>query len=161
MIKILQFLVANDFYHYKAAVGGVLKNKDVVGNALQIKTQLFNDITSLYGLYSELVEESSNLARLTASPYDSYLIANEPLAPYGQWSLSSSDSIKLALKNREEILAANNLREAQLWQQRKYTRSYLPVISAVGYISTFYDDGYLNVPSSIPFDGLSQTSIYI
>ena len=156
MIKVYQFIIENDLKYYLLVDQNTYhKDGRLLSSSLQIKTQLFSDITTLYALYQRLVSQSAYLAELMGISSDKFVIAKEKIEPSQAWGLNLKQSLEKSLSDNEEILILTATSESEIWKQRELIRSYIPKLLAVGYAFPSYQEGSLGIPTNQRITGLN------
>jgi outer membrane protein TolC len=77
------------------------------------------------------IEQAAALAEAMALPEGSLAIPDEPAAPRGDWMIPLPQTIDMARRQREEIMASLSAAESARWSGVAALRSYLPVFQLV------------------------------
>lgn len=116
----------------------------------QTRSQLFGQLNNLIMYTQQYIQQTSQLAEFLALSKGTLAVPSDPAKLYGQWDLTLSETIKKALKQREELLAALSAAESARWRSISFLKSYLPVFGFIAQGNLSSTNGYNNVP--IPND---------
>ncbi len=105
------------------------------------RSQLFVQLNQLVGYTRSYIEQTANLAAALALPEGTLATPSEPAALRGEWSLTLQQTIQLARREREEILASLAAAEAARWSAVAAIRSYLPAFQLVASGSVIANNG--------------------
>ena len=116
----------------------------------QTRSQLFVQLNQLILYIQNYIDQAAELAQALALPKYQLAIPDNPARLLGEWELSLDNTITLALRHREEILASISAAESAEWAAVAAIRSYLPVFSVVATGNLISSNGYESVP--VPVD---------
>ena len=92
------------------------------------RSQLYSQLNQLVSYTRAYIGQTANLAAAMALPEGELAIPTESAELRGSWQLSLEQTIQLARRQREEILASLAAAEAARWSGVASLKSYLPVI---------------------------------
>ena len=95
------------------------------------RSQLFAQLNQLVEYTRSYIEQAAALAEVMALPEGRLAIPSEAAAARGDWSMPLPQTIELAKRQREEIMASLAAAESARWSGVAALRSYLPVFQLV------------------------------
>lgn len=111
-----------------------LINMSTVLDVEATRSQLFSQLNQLVLYTRNYIEQSAALAEAMGLPDGTLAIPSQATEPLGDWLMPLEQTITVAKKQREEILASLAAAEAAKWTGISALRSYLPVfqVTATG-----------------------------
>ena len=109
------------------------------------RSQLYSQLNQLVSYTRAYIEQTASLAAAMALPEGALAIPTETAELRGSWPLSLEQTIQLAKRQREEIVASLAAAEAARWTGVASLRSYLPVFALAANGSLVRNQGPLNV----------------
>jgi outer membrane protein TolC len=111
----------------------------------QTRTQLYSQLNSLITYTSTYYEQAAQLAQFLALPANQIAIPDQPAQIQGKWEVPLTETIRMAIQQREEIKVSLAAAESANWRSVGLLRQYLPTFSLIANGTLTGRNGYLGV----------------
>jgi outer membrane protein TolC len=111
----------------------------------QTRSQLYLQLNELIGYTNSYYQQAAQLAEQLGLPANQLAIPDQPAQKQGKWEVPLNETIRMAIKRREEIKASLAAAESANWRSVGLLRQYLPTFSLVANGSLARTDGYSDV----------------
>lgn len=111
----------------------------------QTRSNLYIQLERLIAYTNSYYQQSTQLAEQLALPANQLAIPDQPAQTQGKWEVPLNETIRMAIKRREEIKASLAAAESANWRSVELLRQYLPTFFLVANGNLTGRNGYSGV----------------